>query len=139
MLQENSAHIAAIARIKYSTGWWVCAYFRVAFYYLYEARNRFVTRKERGGDHRFSLSAHLISICRFFEFQQVYPIHRESNKFSKKNVLVLQGGGALAANQAGVYVALHEAGYEPEWVAGISIGSINAALIAGNAIDKHVE
>jgi NTE family protein len=47
-------------------------------------------------------------------------------------VLVFQGGGALGAYQAGVYQALHEAGWEPDWVLGISIGAINAALIAGN-------
>ncbi len=47
--------------------------------------------------------------------------------------LVLQGGGALGAYQAGVYEGLHQAGLEPDWVAGVSIGSINAALIAGNA------
>jgi NTE family protein len=47
--------------------------------------------------------------------------------------LVLQGGGALGAYQAGVYEALHEAGMEPDWVAGVSIGSVNAAIIAGNA------
>jgi NTE family protein len=46
--------------------------------------------------------------------------------------LVLQGGGALGAYQAGVYEALHEAGVEPAWVIGTSIGAINAALIAGN-------
>jgi NTE family protein len=49
-----------------------------------------------------------------------------------KTALVLQGGGALGAYQAGVYEALSEAGYEPDWVAGISIGGINAAIIAGN-------
>jgi NTE family protein len=47
-------------------------------------------------------------------------------------VLVLQGGGALGAYQAGAYEALAKAGIEPEWVAGISIGAINAVLIAGN-------
>ena len=47
-------------------------------------------------------------------------------------VLVLQGGGALGAYQVGVYEALHEAGIEPDWVIGTSIGAINAALIAGN-------
>ena len=48
-------------------------------------------------------------------------------------VLVMQGGGALGAYQAGVYEALHEAGLEPDWVVGTSIGAINGALIAGNA------
>lgn len=47
-------------------------------------------------------------------------------------VLVLQGGGALGSYQAGVYQALHEAGIEPDWIVGTSIGAINASLIAGN-------
>ena len=47
-------------------------------------------------------------------------------------VLVFQGGGALGAYQAGVYEALSEAGIEPDWVIGTSIGAINASLIAGN-------
>jgi NTE family protein len=46
--------------------------------------------------------------------------------------LVLQGGGALGAYQAGVYEALSEAGIHPNWIAGMSIGAINAAIIAGN-------
>jgi NTE family protein len=50
--------------------------------------------------------------------------------------LVLQGGGALGAYQAGVYQAMHEAGVEPDWVSGVSIGAINSAIIAGNA-PKH--
>lgn len=54
-------------------------------------------------------------------------------------VLVLQGGGALGAYQAGVYQALHEAGIEPDWVIGTSIGAINAALIAGNEKEQRLE
>jgi NTE family protein len=54
-------------------------------------------------------------------------------------VLVLQGGGALGAYQAGVYQALHEAGIEPDWVIGTSIGAINASLIAGNAPRHRME
>jgi len=53
--------------------------------------------------------------------------------------LLLQGGGALGAYQAGVYQALSEVNILPDWVAGISIGSINAALIAGNAPGIRVE
>jgi NTE family protein len=52
--------------------------------------------------------------------------------------LLLQGGGALGAYQAGVYEALAEAGLAPDWVAGISIGSINAAIIAGNPPENRV-
>lgn len=53
--------------------------------------------------------------------------------------LVLQGGGALGAYQCGVYEALNEAGIRPNWYAGISIGAINAALIAGNRPEDRVE
>jgi NTE family protein len=52
--------------------------------------------------------------------------------------LLLQGGGALGAYQGGVYEALAEADLHPDWVAGISIGAINAALIAGNAPEQRV-
>ncbi|GBQ82474.1 putative esterase [Gluconacetobacter johannae DSM 13595] len=52
--------------------------------------------------------------------------------------LVLQGGGALGAYQAGVYQVLHEAGLEPDWISGVSIGGINAALIAGNPPELRV-
>ncbi|MGE0223810.1 MAG: patatin-like phospholipase family protein [Acetobacteraceae bacterium] len=51
---------------------------------------------------------------------------------------MLQGGGALGAYQCGVYQALSEADLHPDWVAGISIGAINSALIAGNAPDQRV-
>ena len=53
--------------------------------------------------------------------------------------LLLQGGGALGAYQAGVYQALAESDLHPDWVAGISIGAINSALIAGNPPEKRVE
>jgi len=52
--------------------------------------------------------------------------------------LLLQGGGALGAYQGGVYQGLAEAGLTPDWVAGISIGAINAALIAGNSREERV-
>jgi len=58
--------------------------------------------------------------------------------FQGQVVLVLQGGGALGAYQVGVYEALHEAGIEPDWVIGTSIGAINAALIAGNAPENRL-
>ncbi|MBT2324659.1 patatin-like phospholipase family protein [Variovorax paradoxus] len=54
-------------------------------------------------------------------------------------VLVLQGGGALGAYQVGVYEALHEAGIEPDWVIGTSIGAINASLIAGNSPEHRLD
>jgi NTE family protein len=58
---------------------------------------------------------------------------RKSMDLPGQVVLVLQGGGALGSYQAGVYQALHEAGIEPDWIIGTSIGAINASLIAGNA------
>ena len=54
-------------------------------------------------------------------------------------VLVLQGGGALGAYQAGVYHALHEHSIEPDWIIGTSIGAINASLIAGNPVGDRLE
>ena len=53
-------------------------------------------------------------------------------------VLVLQGGGALGAYQVGVYQALHDAGIDPDWIIGTSIGAINAAIIAGNAREARL-
>ncbi|HEX9589708.1 MAG TPA: DUF3734 domain-containing protein [Bradyrhizobium sp.] len=54
-------------------------------------------------------------------------------------VLVLQGGGALGSYQAGAYQALCHHDFEPEWIAGISIGAINAAIIAGNPREKRID
>src|SRR4051812_14921345 len=56
-----------------------------------------------------------------------------------QTVLVLQGGGALGAYQVGVYEALAEAGVEPDWVVGTSIGAINAGLIAGSPKGERVQ
>lgn len=53
--------------------------------------------------------------------------------------LVLQGGGALGAYQAGVYEGLHEAGIQPNWLAGISIGALNCAIIAGNPPERRLD
>ncbi len=53
-------------------------------------------------------------------------------------VLVFQGGGALGAYQVGVYQAMHEAGIEPSWIIGTSIGAINASLIAGNKPENRL-
>jgi len=53
--------------------------------------------------------------------------------------LVLQGGGALGAYQAGVYEELAGTAYRPDWIAGVSIGAINAALIAGNPPERRIE
>jgi NTE family protein len=53
--------------------------------------------------------------------------------------LVLQGGGALGAYQAGVYATLAERGYDPDWISGVSIGAVNGALIAGNPPERRTE
>src|SRR6202453_440334 len=53
--------------------------------------------------------------------------------------LVLQGGGALGSYQAGVFEGLAEAGVQPNWIAGVSIGALNTAIIAGNAPENRVE
>lgn len=66
----------------------------------------------------------------------IEDIHRDKYDFT---ILVLQGGGALGAYQAGVFEGLAEAGITPNWIAGVSIGAVNAALIAGNATEKRVE
>lgn len=61
------------------------------------------------------------------------------DSYTKKVALVLQGGGALGSYQAGVYEALASSDYRPDWVAGISIGAVNAALIAGNSPETRVD
>src|SRR6476469_5892409 len=80
--------------------------------------------------------------------RQVMPdpasIHTQRLKVKKRApferiVLLLQGGGALGSYQAGAYQALSEANLQPDWVAGISIGAVNAALIAGNVPEKRIE
>jgi NTE family protein len=62
-----------------------------------------------------------------------------STPASARRVLVLQGGGALGSYQAGAFQALCRSGFEPEWVAGISIGAINAAIVAGNGPETRVD
>jgi NTE family protein len=65
------------------------------------------------------------------------------NQIRAKNngqcALVLQGGGALGAYQGGVYQALHEAGVEPDWIIGTSIGAINASIITGNRREDRLD
>ena len=64
---------------------------------------------------------------------------RDELRAHGQQVLVLQGGGALGAYQVGVYQALNEAGIEPDWVIGTSIGAINAAIIAGSPVGERME
>src|SRR5262245_57864587 len=65
-------------------------------------------------------------------------LHRSNARF-EQTVLLLQGGGALGSYQAGVYQALAEADLHPDWVARISIGAVNSALIAGSPPEKRVQ
>ena len=73
------------------------------------------------------------------------PSKRKSNRSKRASrwgnhdhkVFLLQGGGALGAYQAGVYAGLAESGEAPDWIAGVSIGAINAALIAGNPPERR--
>src|SRR5207253_151667 len=67
------------------------------------------------------------------------PIRVEQRPPFERIALLLQGGGALGSYQAGVYQALTEADLHPDWIAGISIGAINGALIAGNAPKARVD
>jgi len=64
---------------------------------------------------------------------------RRDDMRAARKALVLQGGGALGAYQAGVYAALSETDLQPHWIAGVSIGAINAALIAGNSPEHRVD
>jgi NTE family protein len=73
----------------------------------------------------FQLRPHLMTAERRLPFECV--------------TLLLQGGGALGAYQGGVYEALAEANIHPDWVAGISIGAINGAIIAGNRPNSRVD
>jgi NTE family protein len=70
------------------------------------------------------------------------PTHKSHRRIGRppfeRVALILQGGGALGAYQAGAYQALAEADLHPDWIAGISIGAVNAALIAGNPPEHRV-
>src|ERR1700680_4214801 len=75
---------------------------------------------------------------------KAHKSHRKTHKAQDRPpfeciALLLQGGGALGAYQVGVYQALSEASLHPDWVGGISIGAINAALIAGHPPEARVE
>ncbi|MBP1296438.1 DUF3734 domain-containing protein [Bradyrhizobium elkanii] len=72
--------------------------------------------------------------------EKIGPVQQQAKPLPYEVVaLVLQGGGALGAYQAGVYEGLHEAGIRPNWLAGISIGALNAAIIAGSPEAERIE
>ncbi len=64
---------------------------------------------------------------------------RKESYDQERTVFVLQGGGALGSYQAGVFQALSDNGHTPDWVSGISIGAVNAALIAGNPAERRIQ
>lgn len=68
-----------------------------------------------------------------------HPSRKTAKSGHQPVVLMLQGGGALGAYQVGAYEAMVEAGIQPDWVSGISIGAMNAAIIAGNPPEKRLE
>src|SRR5215467_6681805 len=72
--------------------------------------------------------------------EQTDPVQQDTRTLPYDVIaLVLQGGGALGAYQAGVYEGLHEAGIRPNWLAGISIGALNAAIIAGSPETERID
>jgi NTE family protein len=70
---------------------------------------------------------------------EAHPLRAQQRPPFERTALLLQGGGALGSYQGGVYEALAAANLDPDWVAGISIGAVNAALIAGNVPGKRIE
>lgn len=66
------------------------------------------------------------------------PVTNPASAYSRK-VFVLQGGGALGSYQAGAFQALREQNIEPDWIAGISIGAINASIMAGNVPGERLK
>lgn len=81
-----------------------------------------------------------MSIMQETQTDQVLPARDNGRAVARPGqiVLVFQSGGALGAYQAGVYQALHQAGIEPDWVIGTSIGAINASIIAGNRVQDRL-
>src|ERR1700712_663517 len=70
--------------------------------------------------------------------ERMFCAMQQESPSDPKRVLVLQGGGALGAYQGGVYEGLAEADFKPQWIAGISIGAMNGAIIAGNAPEDRL-
>src|ERR1700676_911671 len=85
------------------------------------------------------VAADKVNSGRLFAQTEVGSAPARPESYDKKVALILQGGGALGSYQAGVYEALSTSQYMPDWIAGISVGAINAAIIAGNAPEKRVE
>src|SRR5580692_12826040 len=73
------------------------------------------------------------------DYVKRHPQRMDKTSLPGRVVLVMQGGGAPGSYQAGAYQALHEAGIEPDWVIGTSIGAINGAIITGNKVVDRVK
>ena len=72
--------------------------------------------------------------------EKIMPDGYQAGRTGQTTALVLAGGVSLGAYEAGAYAALHDSGVPlPSWVAGSSIGSVNAAIIAGNAPERRIE
>src|SRR5216683_5402520 len=92
-----------------------------------------------GAGNRFQSPLRARSRASLLRWCEVRPMAIHNKWNDCKRVLVLQGGGALGAYQGGVYEAIAHRGGKLDWVTGISIGAINAALIAGNPPQLRVE
>ncbi len=103
-----------------------------------EHRENRTTAERRTGDYD-CLGQVIDSKRRWPGFDCARQHYVRPPSYDKKIGLVLQGGGALGSYQAGVYEALASSEYLPDWVAGISIGAINAAIIVGNAPENRVK
>jgi NTE family protein len=80
-----------------------------------------------------------MTATRISQRQRAAPASARHADADEEFILVLQGGGALGAYQSGVFEAMSQVAQPPDWVAGISIGAINAALIAGNPVERRVD
>src|SRR5215471_16511042 len=85
-----------------------------------------------------SSGANAVGLCDAAQRNRSLAVPQGRTPF-ERIALLLQGGGALGAYQAGAYEALAEADLHPDWVAGISIGAINSAIIAGNPPKRRVD
>jgi NTE family protein len=100
-----------------------------------------VVRTDRPGDDRAVRSGRRASLEQpnwEVKATDAIPKPVEKSAFDHE-ILLLQGGGALGAYQAGVYEGLAAVGRAPTWLVGVSIGAVNSALIAGNPPDRRVE
>lgn len=90
----------------------------------------------RQKDKRHEIKCHHKGpLCRINEPAKPINIKQHYDRIA----CVFQGGGALGAYQVGAFRAIHEKGYHPNFLAGVSIGAINSSIIAGNPVDQQIE